>query len=425
MKYKFLFMYTLIFLSINLFSQSNTEKLITCSTSFISGKVILDDNTIYSGIIKLGNNDLLWSNLFTAKMLSHKNTQYVPEPVLKTRRNYAESSLRWIVGVPFRDTTLINFSPDYICDYGIINEIKNDRGNIYVHLQNGEIIKLIDKTGDLGNDLYIYSGLVNDPVKVKWSRINTIVFSKSSSYSSEKLGKALFGEIHTKVSSEIGIIDWDQQEKTNSDLLNGRNSQGSFKIPFNQIESILNTGVQGVIKLKSGSSIKATANIFELFTDFSNDLGPENRGIVLSNPTIGKICYTWNNFKQISFSEPLDSELSALNTFPIPKKLSGEIKTKDGKTYIGTFVYNIYKERNTDYLFGNGTEELSYAIPFWNIQKIEPKGEFLTLIYLKNNEKIMLGNTPDVTNENDGIIVFDKKPIYIEWKNIAEININY
>lgn len=424
MKSKLFFLSTMFFAGINLLAQSNKDTMLACNSSFISGKVILDNNTTYTGIIRLGNNDLLWSNFFSSKLANNENSRFIPESVLMTRKNYSETSLRWIVGIPFRDNSIKPYNPYFICDYGVISSIKKDKRNINLQLQNGDTITLIDKTGDFGFDVYVYSGMTDDPVKIKWNRVIKIEFNKSLNYTSGNLGNVLFGEIRSQESSLTGVIDWDEQEKTDADRLNGRNSEGAFKIPFNQIVSIANSNKKGIIKLKSGSSITATANVLELFADYSNDLGYENRGIILSNPSIGKICYKWDQFKEISFAEPLETDLSAINSFPAPKRLSGEIKTKNGNTYKGVFTYNIYKERNTDYLFGNNIHGLNYAIPFWNISRIEPKNEQFTLIYFNNNEKIILGNSPDVTYENDGIIVFDKEPIYISWNSISEININ-
>lgn len=424
MKYKSFLTNVMITISAITVAQTNGAKSVNYNSPFISGKVILNNKDVYSGTIKLGNNDLLWTNLFSAEHKNDENVAYIPDTVLKTRKNYSESTVKWIVGIPFGDMTLKEYNPYFICDYGVIASINKHKDYVSLKLQSNETIELNNKTGDLSNDIYIYSSSSTEPLKIKWRDISAIQFENQTGLSSNRIETPLYGELRSKESTEIGFVDWDQQEKTNSDMLNGRNNEGSFEIPFNHITSIINTEESIMVNLKSGSSFKATGNIFELFTDLSNDLGTENRGIIITKSSVGKISCDWESFKQISFSEPLYSESAVLISFPYPKKLEGEIKTKDGKSYKGVFAFNIYKERNSNYLIGNDIEGLSYAIPFWNISKIEPKDEHSTNIFLKNNEKLILGNSPDVTNENDGVIIFDKNPKYISWSNISEIIIS-
>jgi hypothetical protein len=48
------------------------------------------------------------------------------------------------------------------------------------------------------------------------------------------------------------------------------------------------------------------------------------------------------------------------------------------------------------------------------------------MVELKNGEKLLLGDTQDVSDRNDGIMILtreSKKPIVIEWDNIIELRI--
>jgi len=422
MKYKLILIKSLIVFNTISFAQSSGEKQIKFSSNFITANVITNDNNVYHGIVKLGNNDLLWTNLFQAKFISNKHIENVPEEILKTRKNYSERSVKWIVGIPFRDTTLKDFQPVFSCDYAALNSIEKKNNYLIVKLQNQEILKLKDRAGDLGYDVYVYNDLSTDPIKIKWCDIKKVEFKKELNANIKELGIPLYGKVKSKESSYTGIINWDQQEKHNNEFLNGKNREGRYKIPFKEVSKISKDGDKAVIEIKSGNKINVSSGWVELFTDFSNDIGSENQGIIVTVESVGKIKYSWKHFYETYFSELPADKSENLKTTIYPEKLIGEIITKNGKTYSGILVYNLFKERNIEYLYGYDIEGLLYAIPFQNIKSVTPKNDQFTLVQLKNDQKLLLGNSNDVNNSNDGLLIYNSdKPSYISWNDIETI----
>ena len=70
-------------------------------------------------------------------------------------------------------------------------------------------------------------------------------------------------------------------------------------------------------------------------------------------------------------------------------------------------------------------DDMEFNIPFNLIKSIQPKGRHSSIIELKNGEKLRLEESKDVSNSNDGVLVFmgRKDSEYIEWEDIEEIRI--
>ena len=69
-------------------------------------------------------------------------------------------------------------------------------------------------------------------------------------------------------------------------------------------------------------------------------------------------------------------------------------------------------------------DELEYRIPFRNIKKIIPKNYNYSIILLKNGDELLLGYERDVSEDNDGLLVYvrqNEEPVYVKWKTIDEI----
>jgi len=61
---------------------------------------------------------------------------------------------------------------------------------------------------------------------------------------------------------------------------------------------------------------------------------------------------------------------------------------------------------------------------YQNIKKIIPKNYKWSNIELKNGETILIGEMQDVSDRNDGVLVFENKedPVYFPWDKIEEIH---
>ncbi len=117
-------------------------------------------------------------------------------------------------------------------------------------------------------------------------------------------------------------------------------------------------------------------------------------------------------------------ESNALKSFEYPVKIQTKITYKNGEYLTGFMVYNLHKERNVEYLYGYDIEGLLHAIPFAKISSITPKNKHYSIVELKNRKSLLLGNTMDTSEFNDGMLVYSNElATYIAWKEIQKIEI--
>ena len=105
-----------------------------------------------------------------------------------------------------------------------------------------------------------------------------------------------------------------------------------------------------------------------------------------------------------------------------PGELSGKVKTESGSTLSGRIIYDLDEAYDFEILQGK-EDDLSYLIPFGEIKSIIPKNYSYTRVELKNGKKLLLTDSQDVTEDNDGILVFtgEEDPTYIPWDDVDEI----
>ncbi len=69
--------------------------------------------------------------------------------------------------------------------------------------------------------------------------------------------------------------------------------------------------------------------------------------------------------------------------------------------------------------------DIEFDVPFANIKTIEPRSRNACEIMLKSGEELRLEGGQDVTESNDGVLIFtngeDKEPVYIDWDRVDKI----
>ena len=67
---------------------------------------------------------------------------------------------------------------------------------------------------------------------------------------------------------------------------------------------------------------------------------------------------------------------------------------------------------------------IEYKIPFRLIKSIRPMNRSYSRVKLRSGQELLLGEGQDVTDSNDGLLVFsngDQEPVMVRWDNIDEI----
>ena len=381
---------------------------------FIYGKILTIDGESYTGQIRWGKEEAYWSDQFNGTKEDNDAIRYLSRDDRdrlrdrdRDRNGWRRNGFSWSWGNRNYDV-----SHEFRCQFGDIDKLEiNRRSEVELTLRNGDRIYVEDGSNDFGNEVIIMDEELGK-MSFRWSRIDEIDFMETPRNLNSKLGEPLYGTVSTYGGEFTGYIQWDHDERISTDILDGESRDGNLDIEFGNIKSIERDRSGSTVITKSGR---------ELYLRGTNDVNSGNRGIIV-NTDFGRVDIPWREFKKAEFTET-NSAGANYASFSSPKKLSGSVLTTKGETISGTIIYDLDEEYDFEMLQGTD-DDIEYFIPMKYISKIVPKNYDNSTITLKSGKEFTLGESRDVNENNDGVVVLigsgnDSK--YIFWDDIKEI----
>jgi hypothetical protein len=379
---------------------------------FIYGKVYTA-NAIYTGPLRWGTEEVLWTDLFNAAKTTDQYKKLVPEGAGKDKSWF---NIDWSFGSIWEDKIIPH---QFTTQFGNLSQITiqaND--DIRVKLKNGREFEIEGEGyNDVNSNIHVLDKELGI-VKVTWNNIRKIEFMAAPSKVEAIFGLPLYGTVESDRREKFtGFIVWDNDERLLTDKLDGDSDDGEVSIKFGDISSIVKKGSGSNVALKSGRA---------LYLSGSNDVNNENRGVLIITPGLGIVKVSWEAFRSVTFTHA-DNTGPSYEAFVKPSILHGTVTRFDGKDLTGRIIYDIDEMLDIEIIEGeeNGIE---YSVLLRNIKKIAPKNDDYSVIELKNGKTLLLGGGhQDVTEKNGGLLLFEngeKEPLYIGWKKINEIIFN-
>ena len=384
---------------------------------FIYGKITTRSGNVYYGQIRWGNEEIFWNDIFNSTKTSKTNFKYA----FNKKEDDDEKGNSWLdfdwECLSIWDDKYSGTTHSFASRFGDIGSIIiRGEKEVDIVLKNGAKINVKGGSNDVGTKIKVYDDEIGQ-LDLRWSQVRQVDFSPTPANLKDKFGDPLYGTVETyRKGSFEGFIQWDHDERISTDILNGDSRDGDLKIPFGNIKVIESKNSGSMVVLNSGREIYLTG---------SNDVNKENRGIIVTTENLGKIDIPWKEFSKVTFRQPPHSGQS-YQSYSTPQALKGSVKVIDGETQKGLIVYDLDESWDFELLDGKD-DNLEYRVPFRNIRKIIPKNYNYSIIVLKNGTELLLGDQRDVSEHNDGLLVFvrqNEKPIYIKWKTIDEIIFN-
>lgn len=377
---------------------------------FMYGKVTTIDNETYNGALRWGKEEIYWTDFFNATKTRNKNLEYLEdtdEADLVAGKSWTIKWMNW-------DKNHYSTIHQWICQFGDLSSIEIlGRSKIKIELKDGSNLELGDGSNDIGATIK-----VNDAdlgiVELNWNRLEKIEFLKTPKNLENKFGDPLYGTVITRGESFTGIVQWDHDERISTDELDGETEDGDFSIKFGKIASIRNEGHKSLVKLSSGR---------ELLLGGTNDVDNGNRGIIVTVEGLGRVDIPWDEFVEVKFDHNKKITGAGYNDFKSPTPLSGTVQSKDGQIATGKIIYDLDEALDIEIIQGYD-DEIEYLIPLRNIQSIAPKNFDFATVTLRNGKSVLIGEGQDVSDRNDGVLVFTKNsddPKYISWDDLKKI----
>ena len=374
---------------------------------FIYGKVYTNRST-YTGPIRWGKEEVLWTDLFNAAKTDHSFDRLVPE-----KKSDSWGDYDWNISSIWENNTTHQFT----CQFGNMKEMRMvSDDEVVIKLKNGGEIRVEDDGNDIGEKVQVMDpelGIIN----VDWDNIERIEFLPTPAKINQTFGMPLYGTVEgVRKEKYTGFIVWDNDERLATDKLDGDSEDGDVSVEFKDITSIERRGRGSFVTTRTGR---------ELYLTGSNDVDEDNRGIMVVSPEVGVIKFTWNAFHKLTFATPKTTG-PAYNDFASPNLVTGSVSRLDGNDVSGQIVYDI--DETIDFEIIEGIEnDIEYMIPLKNIRSIMPKNSDFSQVTLRSGRSFLLGDGRDVNVRNAGVLVFQKgkkDPVYIAWRRINEITFN-
>ncbi|MBP6978919.1 MAG: hypothetical protein PHD61_10365 [Bacteroidales bacterium] len=380
------------------------------SNPFLFGNVTTKDNITYSGPIRWGNEEVLWTDIFNSTKTGNDYLQHLRQinnKVLIIENEDQRELMSIEVDDAFSQIHTFECQFGDILSLDIISSARVDmrlKNNFVYHLRNG--------SNDVGAEIQILdksSGHINLP----WDKIRKVEFMDAPADLQDGFGNPLYGTVYTTQGEFSGQIEWDQDERLTTDILNGDTENEELGIPFGTIRSIIRQGNGSQVIMVNGD---------EFYLTGSNDVNSENRGIIVTIKGLGRIEVPWEAFNKIIFDKDVVGEGPGYRDFPVAESLKGIVYSKSEQVLSGGIVFDMDEAFDTEFLQGK-SEKIEYQIPFRNIVSIVPTDARSSEISLRNGEKLSLSNMQDVSFSNNGMLILEDTSsiIQIDWKEVMEV----
>jgi len=377
---------------------------------FIYGTLTTVDGKKYTGQLRWGKEEAYWSDIFNSSKTHNDNLDYLSRADMRELdRRYRRRNRNYGVF----NFNSYDYTHTFACRFGDIRSLRiTGSRRVELLLKNNTKIRLKGGSNDIGATVRVMDKELGE-LSIRWNRIDKVDFMKTPAKLEAKMGSPLWGTVQTRKGKFTGIIQWDHDERLGNDILNGSSEDGRMKIPFRNIKSIKKHRWGSLVKLKSGREVYLTG---------TNDVEDGNRGIIVSHELFGRVDINWDEFRDVTFVDNPQSGLG-YDTYKTPTLLTGTITTTDGRSIKGQIIYGLDEKLSIELLDGK-VGDLDHQIPFDIIKSITPKNYYSAEVELKSGQKIVLGDTQDVSERHTGIIVIAKgeNKEYIPWKKVSKVS---
>ncbi|HCX24105.1 MAG: hypothetical protein CMB80_31550 [Flammeovirgaceae bacterium] len=386
---------------------------------FMYGKVTTIDGKSYEGALRWNKEEAYWTDMFNASKDENENLDYLSRDEIdeleERRRGVFERHNGW-VNVSWTWDYDDDFVHQFACQFGEIKSIRpTRRQGAEVTMQNGVVYDL-DGQGynDINTDIKVVDAELGI-IEIDWDRIELIEFKATPSKLKEKFGSPLYGIVETSEGEFKGYIQWDHDERVSEDKLDGDTEDGDVSISFSNIKSIERYGSsRSIVILKSGRELELRG---------SNDVNDENRGIIVAIEGLGRIDVPWDEFDKVTFMDAPGSG-PAYKTFADQTRIVGMVELRNGDQFTGELIYDLDEAYQYEVLQGM-LDDVEMIIPFKYIREIAPKNYDNCSVTLTNGEKYLLGDSQDVSDKNQGVLVKKGGEIrYFSFEDIEKITFN-
>lgn len=282
-------------------------------------------------------------------------------------------------------------------------------------LKNGEEVELRGGSTDIGTQLrgMVVEDRARGSMELRWRDLDVVEFMAAPSGAADGLAaRRLHGTLTDRWGNRYtGYVSWDLDEALTSDVLDGDERGRDRKISFGDVAAIERAGsCCARVTLTTGE---------ELDLDGSNDVDRSNRGIQVSDPSLGQVQVGWDEFGSLRFHAP--DRADAYDTFDGGRRLRGEVVTEDGDRVRGFIRWDNDESWSWELLDGE-YRDVVYDVELAQVRHIEKRSRGVT-VTLHDGRVLEMEGSNDVDRRNKGIVIHsdDGQGVLVTWSDFREV----
>ncbi len=285
-------------------------------------------------------------------------------------------------------------------------------------LKSGQQQELGGRRTDLGRGLRAL--VVDDPrqgvAELKWRDLEAVEFMAAPD-GIIPWGERLYGTLVTRAGLEFtGYVTWDVDEILTTDILDGEDQDGvDREIAFSDVISIRRESSRAArVVVESGE---------EMVLRGTYDVGRANRGISVSDPTLGQVKVGWKDFSEVHFRRaPVQT---TYEEFDGGRPIRGTVVTESGEELTGDIRWDNDEEYTWEMLDGD-YKGIDFTVEFSQIASIAKRG-YSAAVELVDGRTFQLSGTNDVNPGNRGITIRseDGSTHRVEWGDFRELRLHH
>jgi hypothetical protein len=209
-----------------------------------------------------------------------------------------------------------------------------------------------------------------------------------------------------------GYFTWDGDRIVTSDLLVERERRGDGEIAFSEVAGLVRTG---------GSAARVTLLDGRQFT--LSDVRPSgngNRGILISDPGLGRVRVGWSDFRELTLHPP--ESPAGFDGFDGGRRLRGVVESDADGPQEGFLRWD-NDEGNTWEILTGRAQGVTFEIELAHVQDIRRLTARSARVTLRDGRGFDLGGSNDVGWGNKGLVVErdDGGRRLVEWVDFVSV----
>jgi hypothetical protein len=374
---------------------------------FLYGTVTTEAGRHYTGVLRWGNEEAFWDDLFNGVKAKLLYMDRLPEDKRKSKEVK-------VFGVRIsyegdEDAT----GRQFMSRFGDLREIRPLHGDkVDVKMKSGTTVRLEGGSNDIGARIRVQDPEAGD-VDIDWDEIDRIEFEPTPAKLPPEAHR-LYGKVTTEDGVFRGFVQWDSDECLSTDKLDGSSQDGKLALEMGRIRSIEKKG-------RSSSKVEMVdGRTFDMHG--TNDVDASIRGIFVEDERFGRVKISWDAFRSVEFRDGHGTGRSYAD-YRRGTPLRGTITDTHGKIWKGKVVFDLDETESWEMLNGN-RRGVEYDVPFEMIRSIEPRDDDSSIILLRDGNELRLEESQDVTESNSGVLILPDaggEERYVPWDEVRRI----